>query len=185
MADETRAPSGVIENTAMIGLAAAIGTALAADVQSAEWRNVIHIGAPIAGKLIQMFLAALIGDTLGGAVVSAAKRVGGGGAAIIAALALGLASAPARAQEQPQVPTIGVGGGSLSLYVLDVGWPSGIGVNAEVVKFRLDAGLLDVGESGRAYPLGLLCLTPKVGDAISFACGAYRPGPLQPAATGG
>ena len=175
MADETRAPSGVIENTAMIGLAAAIGTALAADVQSPEWRNVIHIGAPIAGKLVQMLLAALVGDTLGGAVISAAKRVGGSGAAILAALAIGLSTAPAYAQEtQPAPPpVIGVGNGSVSLYVFDIGWPNGIGVNGvEFVRFRLSADLSEIWARPSLRPLGGICLIPRVDSALGPACAA-------------
>lgn len=172
MADETRGPSGVIENTAIIGLAAAIGTAIAADVQSPEWRNVIHIGAPIAGKLVQMLLAALVGDTLGGAVVSAAKRVSGGGAAILAAIALGLAAGPASAQEQPEPPTFGVNANGASIYAFRYGWPRPT-VEVNAVEFIVVEAQADLDETwGRVgfRPLGGICLIPRVGPALGPVC---------------
>ena len=117
MADETRAPSGIIENTGFIGLFAAIGVALQNYVPS-EWHMVLAIAAPIVGKYAQMLVAQITGDNLSEIIKPSARLI-----PIMFALGLGLATAPAHAQVAPDAPpAISCGGGACNFYLVSGGW---------------------------------------------------------------
>ena len=95
MAEGTRNPSGVIENSAVMGLAAMIGVALSGSIEDPNWQKVVIAAAPIAGKLFMMLISALIGDTLGGGIKKGFSSL----ALVGAVFAAGATPMPAFAQE--------------------------------------------------------------------------------------
>ena len=169
MADETRAPSGYIENAGILGLCGAIGLAINSSLDlSSEWAMVVTLAAPIVGKWLQLLAANFFGSNIGDVIKPSARL-------IPLLFALGLA-APSPSHAAQEIPPIGCGAGSCSLYVFDVGWPGGVGINAvEFVRFRVGADLPMVVQDAHISPIGGACLIPKLKDAITFLC----PKPVQ------
>lgn len=94
---------------------------------------------------------------------------------VLAVLGL-LCAGPVLAQDA--TPTFGCGGGTCSIYVLDVSWPPAIGINAvEFARFRLGVGVGGIAQEASLSPLGGICLIPRVGEAMGPAC--------QPVSIGG
>jgi hypothetical protein len=68
-----------------------------------------------------------------------------------------------------EVPTVGCGtvdgGAGCSLYVVELGWPTVLGVNAvEFVKFNTDVSTTGVSGDYEVNYLGGLCLIPGIGS---------------------
>lgn len=86
---------------------------------------------------------------------------------------LGLASAPAYAQDaQPMPPQVGCHSNGCGIYVFKFGWPRPtVGVNVvEFFTVEAQAGLAEVWGRPAIRPLGGVCLIPRVGEAMGPAC---------------
>ncbi len=171
MADEetTRNPSGWIENAGILAIFGSLGLWLSGLVEDQHLQNAIIVGMPIAGKTVLIAINNAMGGTLA-SLIGAGPMTGAKLALVGLVSAVGLAFAPVSAYAG-EIPPIGCGGGSCSIYVLDVGWPGGVGVNAvEFARFRVGADLSEIVQDTHVSPIGGLCLIPKVGPAVGPFC---------------
>lgn len=171
MAEATRDPSGWIENAGILAIFGYLGLWLSGQVADPHLQDAIVLAMPIAGKTLLIWINNRLGGTLA-SLVGAPAMKGAKLAVWGLLLAAGLALAPVRAFAG-EIPPIGCGGGSCSIYVLDVGWPGGVGVNAvEFARFRVGADLSEIVQDTHVSPIGGLCLIPKVGPALGPFCPA-------------
>ena len=112
-----------------------------------------------AGLLTDEQAQAAYGGLAAFGLYSLRQGVSKSGPAAAVLLALGLASAPAYAQEQPAPPTVGCHPNGCGLYALSIGWPRPtVGVNAvEFVRLDVQLDLDEVWARPAIRPLATAC----------------------------